>query len=54
MKNSILYIALCLLLPIVWGTAVYFISARIEKRVLGKGKSRKDDDPETLPIEWHI
>lgn len=46
------YAVLCVVAPAAWGLAVYWVSRRIEGRVLRQ--QRSDGDDQTLPLEYHI
>ncbi len=59
--DKIAYAALCVVVPLVWGLIVYWISSLIEKRVLrgrpgshGKGTNPTGDEETTLPLDYHI
>lgn len=50
--QTIGYAALCVLAPVAWGLAVYWASARLERRLLPPRSA--GENPETLPLEYHI
>ncbi len=48
------YALLCVVVPLVWGLMVYWMSGLIERRVLRKPSSASDEADESLPLEYHI
>jgi hypothetical protein len=53
------YALLCVVVPIAWGLAVYWVSGLIERRVLRRpspnsGEATSGDAAESLPLEYHI
>lgn len=52
--KPIAYALLCVTVPMVWGLAVYWVSTRIERRVLRKPSQASGEGDESLPLEYHI
>jgi hypothetical protein len=50
------YAALCVIVPVAWGLAVYKFSNLIEKRIFRRrpSASSPESEPATLPLEYHI
>ncbi len=52
---SIVYAAMCVLVPIAWGLIVYWSTLFIEKRLKRRnGTSDTADDHEYLSVDYHI
>ncbi|WP_165864216.1 hypothetical protein [Capsulimonas corticalis] len=54
--NLLAYAALCVCVPAIWGVIVYWISSKIERRVLSphSSVSERDGEAPTLPLDYHI
>lgn len=54
--QSIGYATACVLVPVLWGVAVVWVSNRIERRILGKREKTRGSGkrPTVPPIEYHI
>lgn len=51
---DIAYAAACVVLPVVWGLVVVWVSSRIEARVARRSRSRRGARRRVRPIEYHI
>lgn len=53
--RSVAYALACVIVPVVWGVVVVWISNRIESRVLGADADARDPEKRKAPpIEYHI
>jgi hypothetical protein len=56
--KTIEYAAECVLVPVAWGLVVFWISNRIEKKLLKKRKAaapeNSDDPGPILPLDYYI
>jgi hypothetical protein len=53
-RAVIVYVILCVVVPLAWGLVVVFVSNRIERAVKRRRAKDGDDERELPPTEYHI